>query len=129
MLNTQDYNTDMKELARICNIVSRVRFPQYNFDVESIGDEYYIQVYYNEADILTGAVEEQKGRKWVFPKGQTNGQIVQTCFKAVLTSLEHRCREHFTYDGRLVMQPHLPLEKLIQICPQLNKDCEAIGVR
>lgn len=128
MLNTKDYDTDIKELARICGIVSRVNFPQYNFDVEPIGDEYYIQVYYNEADILTGVTEEQRGRKWVFPTRQTDGQIVQTCFKAVLTSLEHRCREHFTYDGKLVMQPHLPLEKLTKICPELNSQSAEGGV-
>lgn len=127
MINTEDYKC-VKELARIWGIVDRINFPQYNFDVEPIEDEFYIQVYYNEADILTGTVEEQKGRKWVFPAGQTEGQIVQTCFKAVLTSLEHRCREHFTYDNKLVMQPHLPLKKLIKICPELNPESSEVGV-
>ena len=117
----------MAELNRIMAVVDQVAFPGYRFDVGFLGPgpdrktvHYFLDVAYNEPDVMTGVVEEQRGRKWAFPEGQTEGQIVQTCFKAIMTSLEHRAREHFLFRGRPVLQPHLDLRKLWEAAPEVK---------
>jgi hypothetical protein len=120
MMNSTD------ELSRVHHIVSEVQFPGYSFAVEALGDHIYVQVYYNEPDVMSGVVEEQRGRKWLLPPGQTVGQIVQTCFKAILTSLEHRAREHFLWRGKPVLQPHLDLEKVWESLPAAERFAEEV---
>jgi hypothetical protein len=97
--------------------VSDCHFPGYELLVGELGDGFSVSVRYTEEDILSGVPEEQNGRKWYVPPGQTKGQIVQTCFKAVLTSLEHRAREHFTYRGKLVLQPHMDIDDVWDMLP------------
>jgi hypothetical protein len=63
---------------------------------------------------------------WTFPAGQTNGQIVQTCFKAILTSLEHRAREHFLWKNKPIMQPHLDIDKLWSLIPEEKRHARQI---
>lgn len=69
---------------------------------------WYVQVEF-EAD---GQVHH--GRKWYVSHFSVPGEIVQTCLKAVLTSLEHECREHFTYKGVRVLAPHFDLDWLVK---------------
>ena len=115
-----------EELTRVRRIVDEVKFPGYSFAVESLGDHVYVQVYYNEPDVMSGVVEEQRGRKWLLPPGQVVGQIVQTCFKAILTSLEHRAREHFLWRGKPVLEPHLDLEKVWESLPPAERFAEEV---
>jgi hypothetical protein len=46
----------------------------------------------------------------------TTSEIVQTAFKAVMTSQEHIAREFFTYRGKQVFGPHFDVEKLADLC-------------
>lgn len=103
---------DSCELSRIQEIIWQIRMPGYGFIVEAVADEFSLQVFYDEPDVMSGVRETQRGRRWVFPAGQTVGQIVQTAFKAVLTSLEHRAREQFAYRGRPVLNQHLDIEQV-----------------
>ena len=114
------------ELNRVRRIVEEVKFPGYTFTVEALGDHVYVQVSYNEPDVMSGVVEEQRGRKWLLPSGQTVGQVVQTCFKAILTSLEHRAREHFLWRGKPVLQPHMDLEQVWQSLPAAERFAEEV---
>ena len=114
------------ELNRVRRIVEEVKFPGYTFTVEALGDHVYVQVSYNEPDVMSGVVEEQRGRKWLLPAGQTVGQIVQTSFKAILTSLEHRAREHFLWRGKPVLQPHMDLEKVWETLPSAERFAEEV---
>jgi hypothetical protein len=114
------------ELARVRQVVAGVKFPGYTFTVEPLADHVYVQVSYDEPDVMSGVVEEQRGRKWLLPAGQTVGQIVQTCFKAILTSLEHRAREHFLYRGKPVLQPHMDLEKVWESLPAADRFAEEL---
>ena len=104
------------ELCRVRTIVADVFFPGYTFQVEPINPEQMaIRVIYDEPDVMSGVVEEQHGRWWPIERKWHNGQIVQTCLKALLTSLEHRAREHFTWRGRNVFQPHFSMMTLWDI--------------
>lgn len=120
----------MTELERVRAIVADVHFPGYTFAVVELAGEpigpppmiamapvpiehpIAVQVAYNEPDVMTGVVEEQRGRLWVINHAWGAGQIVQTCLKALLTSLEHRAREHLLWRGRPVLQPHFSLDEL-----------------
>jgi hypothetical protein len=112
----------MQEYERVLKVVQDVTFPGYEFVVETFGTTHFtIHVRYNEPDVMTGVVEEQNGRLWPFPKGQTEGQIVQTCFKALLTSFEHRARENFLWKDKPVLQPHLDIQAVWEMMPATER--------
>lgn len=97
-------------------IIALVNFPEYTFEVfESEGGAPYLQARYLEADIITGAEDMQHTRKWPISAHMVKSELVQTAFKCVLTSMEHRTREHFTYRDALVYGPHFDVEALVEI--------------
>lgn len=108
------------EYRRVLDVVGKLSFPGYEFVVEPFSGWFTLHVRYVEPDVMSGVPEEQNGRRWLFPADQTVGQIAQTAFKAVLTSLEHRAREHFTYRGRPVLQPHMDIEQVWQLLSDQN---------
>lgn len=112
----------MSDRAReVGRIVESIDFPGYtfllgtkqNFNPEIVT----VRVSYDEKDVMSGVKETQFGRRWIIEPEATDMAIIQTCFKALLTSLEHRAREHFTYQGKAILQPHFDLEKLLAIAP------------
>jgi hypothetical protein len=80
-------------------------------------DSYHVAASYDEPDVLSGEDAVQTTRWWPINPEWTKDQIVQTLFKCVLTSHEHRVREHFLYKGRPVFGPHFELDKLWEIAP------------
>lgn len=76
---------------------------------------YYIQLKYDEADTGTGRLEEQSTRKWYVSSYATPSEVAQTVLKAALTSAEHMVREHFTYKGVPVFNPHHDIEELVTL--------------
>jgi len=82
----------------------------------------YLQASYEDSDIVTGKREWQFTRKWLLSPSMTRSEIVQTCFKLVMTSMEHRAREGFTYRGKRVFGPHFDVEALWQICADKRLD-------
>lgn len=115
-----------EELQRVKGVIGAVSFPGYEFLVDEVVEGYSIRVRYMEPDVMTGVVEEQLGRVWFVPAGQTNGQLVQTCFKALMTSLEHRARENFLYRGKPVLQPHLDIDQLWAMMPDRHTHQTAV---
>lgn len=97
-------------------ILEDVTYPGYRFKTGVMSDGYFIQVEYDEPCVDTGQMKEQRGRKWYVSSHATRGEVVQTVLKAVLTSAEHRVREHFTYRGRRVFGPHFDLDQLVALC-------------
>lgn len=114
---TQETQDILNQFEKVQAIVKNVTFPGYSFRVGMLNDRVYVQITYKEKDVFDGAVEDQWGREWVVAKNPTVGQVVQTCFKAVLTSMEHRTREHFLYRRKPVLQPHLDIDKLWDMMP------------
>jgi hypothetical protein len=115
-------SSTLKELDRVNQVISAVSFPGYTFQTGVYAPNcFFLQVRYSEPDVMTGVNETQTGRQWAFPAGQTTGQIVQTMFKAILTSLEHRAREHFLYRGKPVLQPHLDVDQIWAMLPEQDR--------
>lgn len=101
-------------LDKFNNVLDKVHFPGYTFKLNTENSNIFVQVSYNEPDIFTGVNETQMGRKWWIEPTNDEMQFLQTCFKALLTSLEHRARENFKYDGYPLMFPHRTLKEAIE---------------
>lgn len=97
-------------------ILADVHYADRRFITGPMGDGYYLQIAYTEADVETGQPQEHHGRKWYVSRHATRGEVVQTALKAALTSAEHQVREHFLYKGRRIFGPHFDLDALVAIC-------------
>lgn len=113
-------------LEEITNITQHIRFPGYALHVVTRGHVIWIEVTYLEPDVMSGVDELQTSRPWLIPDAYGPGQIVQVCFKAILTSMEHRLRENFTYKGKAVLMPHFDLEQLLAIAPTPHANAKPI---
>lgn len=111
----------------VTDVVSRVSFPGYEFSIQGwVSGLVTLRVEYQEKDVMTGIPETQHGRRWIIEDDATDMAIIQTCFKALLTSLEHRAREHFTFEGRALLQPHYSLAAMLNIAPERRVDADAL---
>ena len=72
----------------------------------------YLQACYDEPDIVTGQMSEQCTRKWMLSFHMVKSELVQTALKMLLTSHEHRTREHFKYRGERVFSPHFDVDAM-----------------
>lgn len=81
---------------------------------------------YDEKDVETGKVELQRTRPWMIDAGATEMAIIQTSFKAYLTSLEHRARENFTYMNVAVLHPHHTLRDLMECAQTRNVEADPV---
>jgi hypothetical protein len=103
-------------ISRAKEILDSVVYPKYTFHAVIDGrGEMYLQGSYLEADIYTGKVEKQLTRRWFISPEMSKSELVQTAFKMIMTSMEHRVREHFLYNNRLVFGPHFNIDKLWEI--------------
>lgn len=104
-------------LEEIEGVVGECQFPEYTFQVRR-GDRgaWYLRAYYVEPDVRTHAPEMQFTRRWFLDPEQTKSEIIQTVFKCVLTSMEHRTREFFWYRGRNIFGPHFDCDRLWELC-------------
>jgi hypothetical protein len=92
-----------------------VNYPDYTFIAETDGrGEMYLRASYLEPDILTpnGPAVTQLTRRWFIHPNMTKSELIQTAFKCIMTSMEHRVREHFLYNGRRVFGPHFNIDEL-----------------
>ena len=104
-------------------ILEEVEYPGYEFEIEESAGQLYLQAWYLEPDIVTKREAVQRTRKWLIERHQhTKSQIVQTAFKCVLTSMEHRAREHFKYRKKRIYGPHFDVDALHQICTDKRFD-------
>lgn len=102
-------------VERAAQLLAHVTYPGYTFRVGLGHGGVYLQGSYIEPCVETGAEEAQYTRKWLLSPYMTDSEIVQTAFKCVLTSAEHRVREHFTYKGKRIFGPHFNIEDLVKI--------------
>lgn len=103
--------------------VARCTFPDYTFAVwRDPRGTIYLQARYAEPDALTGVKAVQQTRRWLLSPAMTPSEIVQTVFKCALTSMEHRTREFFRYQGRAIFGPHFAVDALWDLCGQGRLD-------
>lgn len=107
--------TDEATLQRLRDVLLQCSFPGFTFFIDFVMGRFYLQGTYREADTVTGVEEQQFTRKWLISPHMTKSEIVQTAFKCILTSMEHRTREWFTYRGKAIFGPHFNVDALHQI--------------
>ena len=66
--------------------------------VVTIGDSHGIQVKAPNSPVW--------GRIWLIMKHHDESDVVRTAFQAISAVEEHERREHFTFDGQVVWNPH-----------------------
>jgi hypothetical protein len=104
----------------IQTLVALVEFEDYTFHVRAGHGGWYLQATYEEPDIITGTPETQSTRRWPLSPEMVKSEVVQTAFKCVMTSMEHRAREGFKYRGRRVFGPHFDVDALWEIAGRLD---------
>lgn len=125
MLNLKDHA--MKQPAQapkaltvedIKLVIAMVTFPGYTFHVVSLldGAVVYLQASFLAPCAITGAMGEQRTRKWLLSLHMTVSELVQTALKCVLTSVEHEAREAFRWRGEAVFGPHLDVVQTWALC-------------
>lgn len=100
-------------------VLEDIRFYDYKFSLvkdERYACNDYLQATYIEPDIVTGEPKAQYTRKWKLSEHMTKSEFVQTVFKCCITSMEHRAREHFRYQGCAVYGPHYDVDALLELC-------------
>lgn len=104
------------DLPEIRALVALVSFENYRFVVSEGHGGMYLQAVFDEVCIASGKKTTQYTRKWLLSPNMTRSEIVQTCFKLVMTSVEHRAREGFKYKGKRIFGPHFNVEELWKLC-------------
>lgn len=100
----------------IQKILDDCKFPEYQIHAAVDGrGAWYLQATYVENDVDYNVNELQSTRRWLLSPLMIRGEIVQTAFKCIMTSYEHRAREHFQYRGRRIFGPHQDIDKLWDI--------------
>ncbi len=108
-------------IEEIRNIVGTCLYPNYIFVVElDTHGSMYLQAHFT-------AGKWQTTRKWLLSEHMVKSEIVQTVFKCVLTSVEHECREAFTYQGKPIFGPHFDVDSLVEICVDQHLDYRRTG--
>ena len=107
---------EMKEILRL------IEYRDYVFDVLEKDGALYLQAQYLEDDIITKKPEWQYTRKWQLSEHMVKSELVQTALKCVLTSAEHRVREHFLYKGERIFGPHYDVDALHELCLKKRLD-------
>lgn len=101
------------QIEEILQAVALCDYPDYEFVVVLAPEGVlYVEARYEEADTVTGKIEQQTTRPWLITAQMTKSEIVATCFKCILTSMEHRAREWFIYNGAAIYQPHYDVDRL-----------------
>ncbi len=104
-------------LDEIKSIVAECSFHEYAFVATIDGrGAMYLQARYSEPDVHTGVMGVQHTRRWFLSPYMSKSEVVQTAFKLVITSMEHRAREWFQYRGRAVFGPHFNVDVLWGAC-------------
>jgi hypothetical protein len=109
-------------IVEMQDVVKDCYFPGYSLVVATDGrGDIYLQANYTENDVDSGKPEQQFTRRWFLSPEMTKSEIVQTVFKCLLTSAEHRVREWFKYRYRPVFGPHCNVDALWEACMQKDE--------
>lgn len=94
-------------------LLGDIHYPGLDFEVVREADRAQVRVRCPAGVCTqTGVAMPWNGRWWRLSPHMTDSEIVATCFKAVLTALEHEARESFRFKGQPVYDSHLSVHQL-----------------
>jgi hypothetical protein len=103
-------------LDQMHEAVAWCSFPGYSLTITADArGTFTLQGRYMEDDVTTGKPTMQYTRRWLVSPNATVSEVVQTALKCVLTSAEHRVREHFLYKGKAIFHPHYDVDVLLKL--------------
>jgi hypothetical protein len=102
-------------LEEMREVLSRVGYPGYTFQIADATGAPWLQITCTALCNVTDVPMKWRGRKWMLSYHMTDGELVQTAFKAVLTAQEHEAREQFKYRGVSIFDPHYDVERLVAL--------------
>ena len=97
-----------------------VCYPGLDFCISSEKGRSFLYIESTSLDNSTGEECTWKSRKWRLSCHMTKSEFIQTCFKAVLTAVEHETRERFKYKDKAIFGPHINVDKLHEICEEVD---------
>lgn len=103
--------------SRTIKLLNEITYPGLDFELSTEGGT-LCQVRVKCLDGVctqTGKAWAWNGRWWRLSPHMTDSEIVATCFKAVLTALEHEAREAFKFQGQSVYDAHLSVHQLAKL--------------
>lgn len=111
---------------RASSLLGDISYPGLDFELRREGTHVSVRVSCPQGvDAETGKGWHWNGRWWRLSPYMSDSEIVGTCFKAVLTALEHEAREVFKFKGSAVYDAHLSVHQLAK----LRADKGALDVR
>jgi hypothetical protein len=78
----------------------------------------FIQIMYTAPCTKTGMNEIWRGRKFYLSDHMTEQEVIGTMFLAFKLAVEHEIMEGFKVDGKVLFNPHVSFEKLLEISEQ-----------
>lgn len=116
-----------EQISEIIAGVSCDLFPTWKLKLSLEGGHLFLQVHETDGrDTFSDEPLTWSGRKWLLEQTMTETQIVNTCFKAYETAIEHEFRELFRYRGRPVYNPHRCVNALCGL-KQLDKEYASLN--
>lgn len=94
------------------NIISKVKFRNWDVLVRYDGPRQFLQVQFDAPDSFTGVMAHQYCRKWMLSPYMTETELVRTAYKAVEAAVLHEAQEDFRYMDEAVYRPHFDIKEL-----------------
>lgn len=97
-------------------LLGDTKYPGLEFECKSETNRCSLRVHCPDGRCATtGKRWHWNGRWWRLSPHMTDSEIVATCFKAVITALEHEAREAFKFKGASVYDAHLDVHELVKL--------------
>jgi hypothetical protein len=106
----------MRTFEEIKQVVDQITYKKgWTILLSLDGGQPMLQVEFIGEDVVTGAIEKQKCRKWRLSYHMCNNELVGTAFKAIQAAEEHESREFFKYKNVRVMNPHFSYDDIVDL--------------
>ena len=102
--------------AELVDLIGGVECGDFDFMLRTTGESRpYLQIQCDDRCTVSGEEYKWHGRKWFLSYHMTDSEVVQTCWLAAKTAMEHELREKFRWEGQTIFRPHFDIRALHEI--------------
>lgn len=91
---------------------SRVKFKEWEYHIQPIADQYYLQISFQANDTFTGTYTRQDARPWLLDPSIDESGFIRVAHMATVQAMMHEVDETFLYDGARLFNPHMNFRNL-----------------